>query len=121
MLDKVSDKSRKTISALADDCREKAQRQQSAEPLWFALMCRRLWGQNAPKELEFRTGRSDRTCRAWASGDSPPPVNILLMLLRDSECGEGILNHVMDGCDAEWWREHQRALRMGRAAIAADE
>lgn len=118
MLDKVSDKSRKTISALADVCR---QRQQFAEPLWFAVMCRKLWGANAPKELEFRTGRSDRTCRAWASGDSPPPVNILLMLLQDPECGAAILEHVMLGCEAPWWRDHQRALKIGRAAIAADE
>ena len=53
MLARVSDKSRKTISAMAEACH---QRQDSAEPLWFAVMCRKLWGANAPKELEFKGG-----------------------------------------------------------------
>lgn len=93
------------------------QRQESAEPLWFALLCRELWGTNAPKDLEFalrRNGieRSDRTCRAWAAGDSPPPVNILLALQRDEECGGRVLDYVMRGCDASHWREHERALRI---------
>src|SRR5438309_713632 len=35
----------------ATDCREKLSRQDSAEPLWFALLCRELCGPNAPKEL----------------------------------------------------------------------
>lgn len=55
------------ISAAATFSR---QRQFSAEPLWFAVMCRHLWGTNATKELQFLTERSERTCRAWASGDS---------------------------------------------------
>jgi hypothetical protein len=118
MLDRVSGASFRAISSSAT---VRHQRQDSAEPLWFAVMCRELWGSNATKELEFKTGRSDRTCRAWASGDSPPPVNILLMLLQDPECGAAILDHVMLGCEAPWWRDHQRALKIGRAAIAADE
>jgi hypothetical protein len=101
-------------AALATDCQRW---QDSAEPLWFAQMCRELWGANAPKELEFalkRNGldRSDRTCRAWASGDSPPPVNILLVLLHDAEVGKRVLDYVMRDCDAPWWREHQRAERI---------
>lgn len=107
------------ISSVASSCR---QRQHSAEPLWFAVMCRELWGANAPKELEFaltRMGhpRSDRTCRAWASGDSPPPVNILLMLQRDHECGEAVLAYVMRDCDAPWWAEQQRAVDVGRQVL----
>lgn len=109
------------IPASAKPCR---QRQDSAEPLWFAVMCRALWGGNAPKELEYalkRIGhpRSDRTCRAWAAGDSPPPVNILLMLLRDHECGKRVQDYVMRDCDAPWWLNDKRAMRMGYAAIAA--
>lgn len=103
------------ISASATNCR---QRQDSAEPLWFAVMCRDLWGSNAPKELEYRTGRSDRTCRAWASGDSPPPVNILLRLMLDHDCGERVHAYVMRDCDAPWWREHQRARDIGHDVIA---
>lgn len=99
---------------LATHCQ---QRQDSAEPLWFALLCRELWGTNAPKELEFALGRighvrSDRTCRAWASGDSPPPVNILLMLLRDVEVGARVLTCVMRDCSASWWLDHLRARRI---------
>ncbi len=110
------------ISASATDCR---QRQDSAEPLWFAVMCRELWGANAPKELEFalaRMGhrRSDRTCRAWASGDSPPPVNILLMLQRDDECGGHVLDYVMRGCGAAHWLKRERALRIAAQLDAID-
>jgi hypothetical protein len=109
MLDRVSGASFRAISSSAT---VRHQRQDSAEPLWFAVMCRELWGSNAPKELEFKTGRSDRTCRAWASGGSPPPVNILLMLLTDHECGERVLDYVMRDCDALWWRELQPVREM---------
>lgn len=88
------------------------QRQDSAEPLWFALLCRSLWGANAPKELQFINGRSDRTCRAWASGDSPPPVNILLMLLRDQSVGRRVFDYCMRDCDAAWLLELRRAERI---------
>lgn len=98
------------------------QRQDSAEPLWFALLCRDLWGTNAPKELEYalkRNGidRSDRTCRAWAAGDSPPPVNVLLALQRDDECGKRVKAYVMRDCAAPWWIEDQLAMRVGYAAL----
>lgn len=97
----------RAISTSAAVCH---QRQEFAEPLWFAVMCRDLWGQNAPKELEFKTGRSDRTCRAWTSGDSPPPVNIFLMLLSNPECGHKILNYTFRDNDTEWGRELRAAL-----------
>lgn len=95
------------IKPSAENCRR---RQDSAEPLWFAILCRELWGANAPKELEFRTGRSDRTCRAWALGDNLPPLEIVLNLLRDNECGQYVLGYAMRDCDAPWWtaRERQR-------------
>lgn len=99
------------ISLSAANCR---QRQDSAEPLWFALLCRDLWGGNAPKDLEFalsRNGhqRSDRTCRAWAAGDSPPPINIGVMLQRDEAVGSKVLDYIMRDCDAPWWRDLQAA------------
>lgn len=102
------------ISPTAESCR---QRQDSAESLWFALLCRYLWGGNAPKDLEFALARnhdkrSDRTCRAWAAGDSPPQVNILVILQRDPQCGRKVLDYVMRDCDAPWWRELQRAERI---------
>jgi hypothetical protein len=97
------------------------QRQESAEPLWFAVMCRELWGANAPKELEYalkRNGieRSDRTCRAWAAGDSPPPVNILLALLHDREIGRRVEAYAMRDCD--WWQERKTKRRDLLARLA---
>lgn len=103
-----------SISASAADCRP---RQDSAEPLWFALLCRHLFGANAPKDLEYKTGRSDRTCRAWAAGDSPPPVNILLVLQRDHSIGRQVLDYVMRDSDAPWWLELQRAERIAAAIV----
>jgi hypothetical protein len=103
--------SRTAISASAELCQS---RHDSAEPLWFALLCRYLWGGNAPKDLEFALARnhdkrSDRTCRAWAAGDSPPQVNTLVLLQRDHQCGERVLQYVMRDCDAPWWLELQAA------------
>jgi len=89
-----------------------AQRQHSAEPLFFALLCRELWGANAAKELQFRLGRSERTCRAWAAGDSPPPINVLVALLHEDDCGAAVLVYIMRGSAAAWWRAHERALRI---------
>lgn len=98
------------ISAIKPSAEVCQRRQDSAEPLWFAVLCRELWGANAPKELEFRTGRSDRTCRAWASGDNLPPLEIVLGLLRDAQCGQRVLDYAMRDCAAPWWvaRERQR-------------
>lgn len=95
-------------------------RQDSAEPLWFALLCRELWGANAPKELEFKSGRSDRTCRAWTAGDSPPPVNILLLLQRDPDIGRRVLDYVMRDCNAPWWQSFKRAERITAQVEALD-
>lgn len=95
-------------------------RQDPAEPLWFALLCRELWGANAPKELEFKSGRSDRTCRAWSSGDSPPPVNILLLLQRDPDIGRQVLDYVMRDCNAPWWHRFKRAERIAEQVEAID-
>jgi hypothetical protein len=102
----------------ATDCR---QRQESAEPLWFALLCRELWGANAPKELEYALKhngieRSDRTCRAWAAGDSPPPVNILLALLHDRDIGRRVEAYAMRDCD--WWQERKTTRRELLARLA---
>lgn len=123
MLARVPASASAAISASAMVCQ---QRQDSAEPLWFALLCRELWGANAPKELEYaltRIGhqRSDRTCRAWAAGDSPPPVNILLMLQRDPEWGERVLGYVMRECEASWWLEFVRNAELGRQVRALIE
>jgi hypothetical protein len=107
----ISTAARTAILPSAANCQP---RQDSAEPLWFALLCRHLWGPNAPKDLEFTLAnhghqRSDRTCRAWTAGDSPPPVNIGVMLQRDELVGEKVLDYIMRDCTAQWWLDIQAA------------
>jgi hypothetical protein len=85
---------------------------------WFVSAIRDL-GINAAM-LQILTGAEERTCYRYANGDRKPPAYFLLTLLQ-SEVGPQLLARLMDGCDAPWWAEHQRALKIGRAAIAADE
>jgi hypothetical protein len=96
-----------------------ASRQLLAEPLWFAIMSRALWGANAAKELQFITTRSERTCRAWASGDSEPPASVLVALLFSGHA-DAVLKYILADASSEWWREHERALRIARLVDAMD-
>jgi hypothetical protein len=115
----ISERRDGAISASAAICQP---RQDSAEPLWFALLCRHLWGPNAPKDLEFALSRnnhqrSDRTCRAWAAGDSPPPINIGVMLQRDADIGRRVLEYIMRDCEAQWWLDFNRDAEIGRKVL----
>jgi len=119
MFTTISERRGGAISPSAENCQP---RQDSAEPFWFALLCRHLWSTNAPKDLEFtlaRAGhqRSDRTCRAWTAGDSPPPINIGAMLLRDDDVGRRVLDYVMRDCTAPWWVEFNRHADFGRKVL----
>jgi hypothetical protein len=96
-----------------------ASRQLLAEPLWFAVMSRALWGTNAAKELQFVTARSERTCRAWASGDSEPPASVLAALLLSGNA-DAVLKYILADASSEWWRGHERALRIARQVDAMD-
>lgn len=122
----ISGKDQTAISTAADSCHRQhatdashAQRQHLAEPLWFALMCRALWPENAPKELQFilansarpSLGRSDRTARAWATGESEPPVSVLLALLL-SDHGWRVLEYLLGATVLGWWTRLTRALRI---------
>lgn len=100
-------------------CRENIQRHHLAEPLWFALMCREIFGPNAAKELQYLLSKSDRTCRAWASGDSEPPAGILATLIV-SEHGFRIVAWIVRGTAVVWWSNVQRALRRSEAIDGAD-
>lgn len=82
-------------------------------------MCRALWPENAPKELQFiltnsarpALGRSDRTARAWATGESEPPASVLLALLL-SDHGWRVLDYLLCGLVIVWWARVTRALRI---------
>lgn len=94
-------------------------RRTSAEPLWFALMCRHLWGTNAPKELQFIVGGSDRTCRAWASGDTIPQSDILVALILSNQ-GRAVLDYLMSEVPMLWWLALLRAERIAAQVDALD-
>lgn len=114
MLERVPAPELSATTAMAAICQE---RQLSAEPLWFAVMCRQILGPNAAKELHFILGSSDRTCRAWASGDSIPLATVLAVLLR-TEHGDDILTYIMAGTQAVWWSQLQRDRGQAAAARA---
>jgi hypothetical protein len=81
---------------------------------FFMLAVRCKWKSNAPKELQFRLGNSDRTCRAWSSGEYEPPLHILVQLLR-TEDGDHFLNLAMEGASPAWFCKLQRALKLMEA------
>lgn len=82
-------------------------------------MSRALWGTNAAKEIQFITQRSERTCRAWASGDSEPPASVFVALLF-SDHADAVLKYIFGDAASEWWREHERALRIARQVEKMD-
>lgn len=86
-------------------------RQLLAEPLWFALMCREIYGANAAKDIQFVLDKSERTCRAWASGESVPPSTVLWALI-DSDRGDEILKWLMRNSARPWWAAIQRARKI---------
>lgn len=102
------------ISVAAVSCQ---QRQHLAEPLWFAVMCRVLWGPNASKDLKFildaydGRDRSERTCRAWTSGDSEPPCSVLGILMV-SDQGRAVLDYLQREMPSLWWLALMRAERV---------
>jgi hypothetical protein len=75
---------------------------------WFMRMARDLWQRKVAAHLHFLLGASERTCRAWASGDSEPSASVLVALLRSDQGGR-VLAFVMAGATAPWWRELRRA------------
>jgi hypothetical protein len=105
-----------SISAPAGSC---SQRHYPAEPLWFATMCREIYGANAPKDLQYQLGKSERTCRAWAAGDIDPASTIFLTLLRGDDGGR-MLDIVLRDAPPKWWRdvnEDRRQAAIFRAAM----
>lgn len=77
--------------------------------LWFARMCRELWKFKVAAHLHFLSGRSDRTCRAWAAGENDSDATMLAVILR-SDHGYRALKFVMRGSDATWWIILQAAI-----------
>ena len=75
---------------------------------WFARMGRELWQFKIGSHLECHLGCSDRTARAWASGDNEPPARALALLLR-TEDGPRILEWIMRDDPPAWWLAVQQS------------
>jgi hypothetical protein len=86
----------------------------SDDDKWFTDIIGALLPKDAGLALHVTTGFEERTCYRYAAGDRKPPAYFLRALLR-SEQGWTWLAAVMDGTDAEWWLELQRARRIAEA------
>jgi hypothetical protein len=86
---------------------------------WFAEAMRSL-GINAEMLHTLTSDEPEqlRSCYRYASGERMPPGWLIVKLIR-SEAGPQFM--ALIAANANWWGEHQRALKIGRAAIAADE
>lgn len=80
---------------------------------WFMRIAHGLWGENAAKMLRFVSGFPERTCRSSANGHTDPSGSLIYVLLRDGR-GDKILDAIMEGSNAAWWRE----LKDARALLA---
>lgn len=91
---------------------------------WFGELARGLLGKDAGLHLHCITGFPERTCYYYASGERKPPAYFLRSLLRSNQ-GAPFLAALMQGCDAAWWVEHQRAKsaadKVRRAASILNE
>jgi hypothetical protein len=85
--------------------------------LWFAIMCKALWGEGATAALFDLVGqhlehKDERQCRRWARGESEPPQSILWMLIASKE---GWRVEAFIGGEQPSWEEVQHALAIKRA------
>ena len=90
---------------------------------WFAVMSLELWRQKVAAHLQCLcqqsdpAGYSDRTLRAWSSGENEPPARVLALLLRSADGGK-VLTWVMRDCEQPWWIRHKKAERIYNALQA---
>lgn len=98
---------------MADDCRTTGSILPDRD--WFMRSARRVWPIGAAKALQFELENSDRTSRAWTSGEYEPPCHVLVQLLRGDH-GSKFLDLAMDGASPVWWREQKEWKR--KAALA---
>lgn len=76
---------------------------------WFKEMCDHLFGDDrAGALLRYDSDAEPRNCQRYARGGAKPSGDFIRALLR-SENGWSYLCGIMDGSDAEWWRETQAA------------
>lgn len=110
-MDKLSEASR-----LAIEARDKAVAEKTADDIsvgnWFSRLCEGLYPKGkACTDLHYTTGFDERSCQRYAAGKVVESMDFLRALLR-SEQGATWLAGVMDGSDAQWWRELQAAREL---------
>jgi hypothetical protein len=77
---------------------------------WFSKLARKLWRDKPAVALEFLTGAPERQCYRYTSErPQEPPGKIIARLLRSSD-GARVLDEIMRGSQAEWWKRHRFAL-----------
>lgn len=97
--------------AVIDIFRDKSQR-----PKWFPGLAKNLSKDKSAAAIHHLTGEAERTCYDWCKGAVDPPARAVIKLLH-SPAGWLVLEYLMCGCAAPWWREVMRA----RACAAAYE
>lgn len=85
---------------------------------WFKNTARALLGSDPGLALHYLTNGTvgASTGYRYANGERQIPTLILRQIVH-GEHGEAWLMAFMEGCTSRWWIEHQRALRIGKAAI----
>lgn len=74
---------------------------------WFSQAAQRLLPSKPGTILHLTTGLGDeRLCQRYAAGHVKPPAYFLRALLR-SPHGRQWLAAVMEGSEADWWRDYK--------------
>jgi hypothetical protein len=81
---------------------------------WFVRAARDLLAPKPGLVLHLETDCGERNGERYAGGRVKVPAHIIRQLLRGPH-GAQWLAAIMDGCCAEWWIAHQRALRIAAA------
>jgi hypothetical protein len=83
---------------------------------WFGSIARQLLGKDAGFGLHLATGFPEGSCYKYVTPKKPrqPPGYLIRALLR-TDGGYQWLAAIMDGSDAEWWRELQHTRRLAEA------
>ena len=104
-----SSDSESSIAVLLDAGKSFTDSSDSESSGWFAKLARKLWSQKTAAVLAFLTGRRERQCYRYVSGQAEPMASFLVELLRSSD-GNRVLEEIMRGSTAAWWQRNQFAL-----------
>ena len=83
---------------------------------WFTGLAKFLSAKKPAATIHYLTGEPERTCYEWVRGKFDPPSRVLIRSLH-SDMGWDVLEYLMRGNKAPWWREVVRA----RSCAAAYE